>query len=401
MRAIRSEKIVTPDGILDGHLVLEEGKIIKVAEGELPANFDGEIIEARDRIVAPGFIDLHIHGAGGWQVLGVDEGAILNLARFLASNGVTSFYLTPGTIGKDILVSSVAKQAGAIKKQQEEPAGSGAEMLGIHLEGPFISKEEKGAMDARNILPCSLADMKELEEAAAGFLSRVTLAPELPDALEMIKYLTEKGYTVAGGHTNASYEEMMQGIEAGVRVANHMYNAMSGLHHRKPGAVGAYLTDERVSCEIIADGIHVHPKVIELTLECKGLDKVYLISDAIIAAGLPAGNYQFAGHKIEITEEGLSRLPDGTIAGSTFLMNRTFRNLLQVIGLSLEEAVQISSLNPARMAGVADRKGSISEGKDADIVIMAADYQVEYSLARGELYASPGQDPTVYLNKSI
>lgn len=402
-KALACNEIVTPEKIISGYLIINGPKIDAVTE-KLPLGFNGEILDLSHKTIFPGFIDLHIHGAGGWQI-GNSPEDVTNMARFLAYNGVTSFYPTLGTFKKEKILQTLIdlneimeNQMSDITPNEETPL---AELLGIHLEGPFLSKKEKGAMPEEYLLESSIEIMEEFEKAAPGKIARVTAAPEKKNALELIKYLDNKGYTVAGGHTDATYEQLKAGIDAGITVANHMYNAMRGLHHRKPGTVGAYLTDDRVSCEIISDFIHVHPAVIDLTLRAKGMDNVYIISDTIIAAGLPPGVYEFAGRKIKIDKNGISRLENGTIAGSTILMSKSFRNLMTELGLSKRETAQLTSANPARIAGVYDRKGSLEGGKDADLVIVNQDYEVEYSFVRGQKSNYPGRDKEEFIRRDL
>ncbi len=398
---IRSRKIVSENGIVNGYLVIRDGQIKKIRSGEVKD--DGKVINVLDQMVIPGFIDLHIHGAGGWQV-GSDSEEIKNMADFLSYHGVTSYYATISAVEKKELKSTISAINNTIAEQYidiEAGKESGAEILSIHLEGPFLNSKKKGAMQEKYFLDSAIGTMKEFEEISEVGIGRVTLAPEKNNALSLIKYLTKKGYTVAGGHTDSTYEQMKAGIDAGITVANHMYNAMSGLHHRRPGAVGAYLTDDRVSCEFIGDTIHVHPAALNLLLRAKGVEKAYLISDAVLAAGLPAGNYQFAGRKIHIDETGVSRLTDGTIAGSTFLMSEGFKNLIKVLGLSWIEAVQLASTNPARIAGVLDRKGSLKAGKDADIIVINENFEITYSLVRGVFHKTPEKNVKGLLRKDF
>jgi len=378
--AVKSNKIWYNKEFIKGNLLIENGTIIEVTKTSIPDSFSGNIIDALEKIILPGFIDLHIHGGGGYAVKPGHE-EIQKLKKFLAYRGVTAFYPTIGTIEITTLKDTL-KTIRNLKKKNKE----GAEILGVHLEGPFLSKEEKGAMPEEYILESSIDKMKELEEAGQGVIKRVTVAPELNKSRELIEYLSDKGYTVAAGHTDGSYEEVKKGIDAGISVANHMYNAMRGLHHRRPGAVGAFLSEDKVTCEIIGDGIHVHPAVIFLTYRAKGIKRIYLISDAIIAGGLKAGEYEFGGRTIYINEEGISRLEDGTIAGSTAFMLEGFKNLISKANIPFKHAVQMASENPARVAGVFDRKGSIKKGKDADLLIMDENWELEKTIVKGKVF---------------
>ncbi|MFW6381313.1 MAG: N-acetylglucosamine-6-phosphate deacetylase [Bacillota bacterium] len=387
---IKSNRIVTPGGITGGCIVVKKGKINEISDSTAIPEVrggTGEIFDAGDNYVVPGFVDLHIHGAGGYEVM-ADSEEVKKLARYLAARGTTSFFATTGTVPISKLISAINGITGAIEYQKDAPE---AEILGIHLEGPFVNVAEKGAFSPEFILPGSVEVMKELEEACRGHLARVTLAPEIKGGMEVTEYLREQDYLVAGGHTDASYEETMAGISAGISIANHMFNAMRGLHHRKPGAAGAYLVSEDVTCEVIGDFIHVHPGVIKMLFRSKGEDGVYLISDAVIAAGLEPGKYNFDGREIFVDSDGISRLADGTIAGSTFLLKDGLKNIIDGLGLSLEEAVRFTSENPARVANVYHRKGALAPGKDADIVVLDENYNVRKSFVMGKEVAEQNE----------
>ena len=398
IKAIKSKNIVTPSKMISGYLIIENGKISKVTKDGIPENFEGEILDVGNNFVLPGLIDLHIHGAGGWGAGYEDE----QMAKFLAYNGVTSYYPTLGTVKKEKFIESLSSIESLITKKERKSSEKSisSEILGIHLEGPFLSKEEKGAMPEEYLLESSINIMEEFEKYSNN-IARVTVAPEKKNSIELIKYLKKKGYIVAGGHTDSSYEEIEKGVDAGITVANHMYNAMRGLHHRRPGAVGGYLTDDRVICEIIGDLIHVHPAVIDLTLRAKGLENVYLISDAILAAGLPAGKYSFAGREITINKKGVSRLQDGTIAGSTMLLSKSIVNLIKSLDLAMTQIVKLASENPAKTAGVFDRKGSIAKGKDADLIVLDENYKLKYSFVKGNVVNKPDKKVKNLINSAL
>ncbi|MTI94541.1 MAG: N-acetylglucosamine-6-phosphate deacetylase [Firmicutes bacterium] len=391
--ALSGARIVTPQAMISGHIVVEGGRIVSIQPGVAPRGLEN--YDMGDDLIVPGFVDLHIHGAGGWDTATPE--AALKMAKILAYNGTTSFYPTPATSEMEVFLSALAAVKGATDRQTEMfEAGNeaGAEMLGLHLEGPFLNKAKKGAMPEQYLLAPSLETLSLFEEQAPGLIRRVTIAPEIPGGLELIAELCRRGYVVAGGHTDATAEQMTEGIDAGITVANHMYNAMTPLHHREPGVTGSYLTDDRVTCEIIADGIHVHPLAIEIALRCKGQDNLYLISDAVLAAGLPAGDYQFLGRQINIDDKGVSRLPDGTIAGSTCLMPVGFRTIVETLGHDPVLAARLAATNPARVAGVLERKGTLEPGKDADITVLDKDYNVTYCCVRGVWHKTPDKSAT-------
>jgi N-acetylglucosamine-6-phosphate deacetylase len=255
----------------------------------------------------------------------------------------------------------------------------------------MLNPRKKGAMPAECLLPAHGALVERWLEVGRGHIRQVTLAPELHGAPYVIRMLLAQGITVSGGHTDASYEETLAGIDAGVTVANHMYNAMRGLDHRAPGAAGAYLTDARVTCELICDWLHVHPAMVKLVLAAKGLDRVTLISDAVQYSGLPAGYYPHGPVQLHIDQAGTCRLPDGTLAGSTFHQVAGVRNLVTRLGIGLEEAVRLASTNPARVARVSDRKGRLQPGFDADIVALDGDLQVKWTMVEGRVAYEAGE----------
>lgn len=382
---LSGSRIVTPDAIISGHILIEAGKIVSVNSGPAPRDLDN--IDVGNNLILPGFIDLHIHGTGGWDTRTLQS--TQNMARILADNGVTAFYPTPATSEINVFMASLRAVWQAAEAQRTQSGETGAEIIGIHLEGPFLNKERKGAMPEEYLLMPSLETLEQFEEQAPGLIKRITVAPELPGGLEFIGELRRRGYVVAGGHTAASADMMKKGIDAGITVANHLYNAMTGLHHREPGALGAYLTDDRVVCEIIADAIHVHPLAIEIALRCKGQNNLYLISDAIIASGLPAGDYEFLHRKIRIDQRGVSTQADGTIAGSTCLLPVGFQTIVETLGHSPVLAARLAATNPARVAGVLDRKGSLEAGKDADITVLDGDYRVSHCCVRGVWHKTP------------
>jgi N-acetylglucosamine-6-phosphate deacetylase len=255
-------------------------------------------------------------------------------------------------------------------------------------------------MDVSVFRQASIAEVDHLIELSGHTIRRMTLAPELPGALELTKHLVSRGVAVAGGHTNATYEQTVAAIDGGVRISNHTYNAMTGLHHREPGALGAYMLDDRVLCEIICDFLHVHPAAIKVVLRVAGADRVSVISDAIPAAGMPPGDYQLLARQVHIDEQGFSKMANGTIAGSTRLMLDGLRNLVEGAGVAWEDAVHITSQTAARAIGLGARKGSLAPGKDADLVVLSPDWQVAYTVIGGQIVRRPG-DPAPTLNPAF
>ncbi|MEW8978701.1 MAG: N-acetylglucosamine-6-phosphate deacetylase [Symbiobacterium sp.] len=376
-------------GLVDGYVLVDGGRIAAVGAGPVPASLEGvERVDLPDCHLIPGMIDLHIHGAGGWPVEPAGVEGLQALGRYLAAFGVTGFLPSASAYP----LADLESLAGRVRAATGV-AYDGAAILGLHLEGPYLSPRRPGAMHLENLRTPSVSEAERLLAAGGGTVRRISLAPELPGALDLIRYLARNGVTVAGAHTDATYEETLAGIDAGVRLATHTYNAMRGLHHREPGALGAYLTDERVTCEFIGDLLHVHPACVKLLLRAVGYERLCLISDAIPAAGLSPGHYRLWGRDLYIDEEGFSRLADGTIAGSTKLMLHGLRNLVEKLGVPWEQVVRMAALNPARVIGISDRKGSLAPGKDADLVAVGPDWQVRWTVVEGRVVRRPGDPP--------
>jgi N-acetylglucosamine-6-phosphate deacetylase len=390
LQLFTSRRIQSEHGEIDGYLLVAVGKIVEVAPGPVPEALSGvECIDVgQDRII-PGMIDLHIHGAGGWPVEGVGAAELRNLAQYLAAFGVTGFLPSASARSPEVLEQTVT----AIREAMREAPS----ILGVHLEGPYLNTAMKGAMNANVFRAPSAAEVDHLIELSGGHIRRVTLAPELPGALEVATHLIARGVAVAGGHTDATYDQTIAGIDAGVRIANHTYNAMKGLHHREPGALGAYMTDDRVLCEVICDFLHVHPAAVQVLLRVAGVDRVAVISDAIPAAGMPAGDYDLLGRRVHIDEQGYSKLANGTIAGSTKLMLDGLRNLVEGLGVAWADAVHMTSFTAARAIGLGARKGSLAPGKDADLVVLSPDWQVRYTVIGGDIVRRP-EAPAPALN---
>lgn len=397
MLLLQSRAIHTEHGTVDGYLTVAGGRITAVAPGRVPRNLAGvPRIDATDGRIIPGMIDMHIHGAGGWPVEGVGPAELRRLARYLAAFGVTGFLASASARSLPVLEECLDAVRGAM----DAATTDGAAILGVHLEGPFLSPAMKGAMNPELFRAPSIPDMERLLARPGHIIRRVTLAPELPGALELAAFLIAHGVAVAGGHTDATYDQTVAAIDAGVRIANHTYNAMKGLHHREPGAHGAYMTDSRVLCEVICDFLHVHPTALQVLLRTAGPDRVAVISDAIPAAGMPPGEYRLLGRAVRLDEQGFSRLAGGTIAGSTRLMLHGLRNLIEGLAVSWEDAVHMTAFTAARALGLGARKGSLTPGKDADLVVLGPDWRVRWSIVGGQIVRRP-DDPDPELNPAF
>lgn len=329
--------------------------------------------------VLPGFIDLHVHGGMGADTMDATPDALATMAQFFAEQGVTGFCPTTMTAPHEQILKAVKNVAAAAPLYASTP---GARVLGIHVEGPYISPLFPGAQPAEYIQEPSLEKFNALLDA--GPIALITLAPEMNGAAELIKFARDKGVVAVIGHTDASYEECVAAVEWGASQATHTYNAMSGLHHRRPGTLGAVLSLDEIDAQLIADNIHVHPAAMKILSRCKGADRTILITDAMRAAGLDEGNYTLGGQKVTVTE-GACRLEDGTLAGSILTMDQALRNFMAATGLSLDQAWAATSRNAARSLGLDDRLGSIGEGYWADIVLLDERYEVVATIVGGEV----------------
>jgi N-acetylglucosamine-6-phosphate deacetylase len=387
---LRSREILTPKGVVDGHVVVDDGRIEAVAAGDAPTDPPGSIVDVRPHRVFPGLIDIHVHGAGGWSVEAGIADEIRALARFLAASGVTAFQPSTAALPPE----GLENVAVAVREAMDDPPADGARILGLHSEGPFLSPEKPGAMNPSFFRDPSREEVEHLARVAPGALRHLTIAPEQPGAVDLVRWLAERGdVTVSGGHTEASFDQAVAGIDAGIRLSNHTYNAMRGLHQRDPGALGAFALDDRVTCEVIGDGRHVHPAAMELLVRVAGPQRICLVSDAVFPAGLPPQTYDLFGQEARVTEEGFSVFPDGTLAGSAQLLLYGVRTMVEQVGVPLEAAVRMAASQPAGVAGVDDSKGSLAPGMDADLVVVSDTWEPVWVLVEGRVVRSPDTAP--------
>ncbi|MDA0632510.1 N-acetylglucosamine-6-phosphate deacetylase [Nonomuraea sp. MCN248] len=369
-------RIVTPDGVHEGWLTIEDGRITHVGHGAAPR--PGHSLGGRH--VVPGFVDLHNHGgAGGSFPSGEQEGA-RDAVALHQRHGTTTMMASLVTDTPERLARAVASLA--------ELCDDGL-LAGIHLEGPYLARARCGAHDPELLREPSPAEFAGLVEAGRGHLRMLTIAAELPGALDVIRAAAAAGVIAALGHSEAGYERTLAGIEAGATVATHLYNAMPQLGHRAPGPIAALLQDERVTVELINDGVHVHPAMLRLACAVAGAGRVAMVTDSISATGLSDGEYLLGPMRVRVLD-GVARLAEGgSIAGSTLTMDVAFRRAVQELGLSLPEASATTSLTPARALGLADRVGSIAVGKHADLVVLSGDLEVAGVMRRGDWVTEP------------
>jgi N-acetylglucosamine-6-phosphate deacetylase len=378
--------LLTPtESIPSGALVIsDEGKIAYAGPMEDAPQAEGKRLDLRGLFLVPGFIDIHVHGGKGitFGESGRAEDELGGYSEWVAGNGVTGFLASLAAPDQRALVDLVGRYVRVM--QQGLP---GAEALGIHLEGPFISKEKKGAFNPQWLRPPSMEEAEAVLKAGQGWIRQITIAPELPGAGEVASRFRREGVVVAFGHTNSDYATASAALTGTFTHVTHTYNAQRGFQQREPGAFGAILASEQVTAEVIADGIHSHPAAIKILLRCLGSDRVALITDAMAGAGLPDGNYHLIGQPVTV-KEGKATLADGTIAGSTVLLNECVRNVHEWLGVSLAEAAKMASLVPARAMGLGARYGSLRPGREASLAAIDAQARVRLTTVRGKVVYS-------------
>jgi N-acetylglucosamine-6-phosphate deacetylase len=381
VRAIINGRVILENCILEDKVVLFDTQIkelINKIEFEKNVNegsYNGiDIIDAKGSYVSPGFIDLHIHGSGGRDAMDGELEDLKVISQSIAQNGVTGFLPTTMTMSKE----KIYKALDNIKEGMKLDLG-GAKVLGAHMEGPFINPKYKGAQKEDYIIEPDYNFINGYEDV----IKIITLAPEKDNNSQFIKSIKENTNIVLSiGHSDATYEEAMESIEKGVSHATHLFNAMSPLNHRKPGVIGAVF-NSNINCELIADKIHVHPGVFQTVINIKGVNKVILITDSMRAGCMKDGVSELGGQKV-IVKDNSARLEDGTLAGSILTLNKAVKNMVENTNLNIYQAISMVSLNSAKDIGISDRKGSIEEGKDADIVIFDEEYNVRHTIVEGK-----------------
>lgn len=381
---IENARLFTPNRPdLMGWLLVEDGLIRSIGFGRPPDISDStsiQLLDAQGNNLLPGFIDLHVHGAMGHEVMDASPSGLEEMARFYASHGVTSFLATTWTANRE----SINKALDLVEELQGRIPG-GATLLGVHLEGPYLNPARCGAQDINLIRRAEKEEALEFLES--GVIRLLALAPEYDENLWLIDECMRHGITVSAAHTTANYEQMQRAVEHGITHLTHSYNAMQGLGHRELGTIGAAMTFPQIQCELIADNIHVHPAAQKILVDVKGPSGVILVTDAIRAAGLPDGEYMLDERSIHI-QNGAVRLTDGTLAGSVLTMERALQNVHSATGRTLAEIWVMSSLNAARAIGVSSRKGSLEVGKDADLVLLDESFNVKLTIVNGEIIFS-------------
>jgi N-acetylglucosamine-6-phosphate deacetylase len=374
--------LVTPTTVLDPGWLLTEGKSIKSLGSGHPLDFDSgsitRVIDCRGMAVLPGFIDVHVHGSVGYEVMDASPERLADMARFYARHGVTGFLATTWTAGHFETLNALR----AVSVQMGQQADDEARILGVHLEGPYLNQARCGAQDVNQIRRTDRAEASDLLDS--GLVRRLALAPEFPENLWLVDECVRRSVTVSAGHTDATFEQMQIAVAHGLSQVTHTFNAMSPFNHRQPGVVGAALLLPELTCELICDLVHVHPAAVRLLAQVKSPDHILLITDAVRPTGLPEGEYTIDSRSVRVQDRAV-RLPDGTLAGSVLTMERALQNFISVTDTALESAWQVTSRNPAGAAGLADRKGSLEPGKDADLVMLSPGFDVLTTVVEGKV----------------
>lgn len=363
-------------------IVIEDRRVQAVStrrQAELPAS--SQRFDFPEMIAAPGFIDIHIHGNAGHDVMEAGDDALAALQNAMAKHGVTSYLPTTVSAPEGRILRALENLAQAIARK-DNANQNGAVPLGIHLEGPFISHAKRGVHPPETLLPPSPALLDRFWQAAGGTIQIMTIAPELPGAVETIEHGRKLGVHSSLGHSNATAQEAQRGIAAGADHATHTFNAMRPLDHREPGILGAVLSEDRITADIIADGIHVDPSLVKLFLRAKGAEQAILITDAISATGMGDGTYNLGGLVVEVKGDRCDF--EGKLAGSVLTLDRAVRNVMSFAGWKLQQAIRLATYNPARLLGMTERKGMIIPGADADLVILNGEGKVVETFVGGE-----------------
>ncbi|MFE3886253.1 N-acetylglucosamine-6-phosphate deacetylase [Streptomyces lydicus] len=379
-------RIARPSGVVErGRITVEGGRIgdVHSRDVDLDEAVAGRVVDLTGHLIVPGFVDMHVHGGGGGSFSSADPEECMTVAETHRRHGTTS--MVASTVTGEL--TDLARQAAVLAELVQQ-----GELAGIHFEGPFISAHRCGAHQPELLRDPDPADVRKLLDAAHGTASMMTLAPELPGGLESVRLLADAGVIAALGHTDSDYDATRRAIDAGATVATHLFNAMPPLGHRAPGPVAALLEDERITVELINDGTHLHPAILRLAVGEAGAGRVAFITDAMGAAGMNDGMYPLGPMQVEV-KDGVARISSGptagSIAGSTLTLDRAFRRAVTLDGLTVDQAVQALSATPARLLGIDDRTGSLQTGKDADLVVLDAAYEVVGVMRRGEWVVRP------------
>ncbi|MFB4167818.1 N-acetylglucosamine-6-phosphate deacetylase [Virgibacillus sp. JSM 102003] len=367
------------EGVVNGSIVLEDSMIKEIHNNvDTTPPETAQIIDGQGLNLIPGFIDGHIHGAAGADVMDSTEEALDTMAEVLPKEGTTSFLATTITQSSESIEAALQNVAEYKSKRGQ------AEVMGVHLEGPFIEKSKKGAQPLEYIMKPDIGQFKKWQQLSGNKIKTITLAPEHDEDGTFIRSLFESGVNVSAGHTGTGFDGMKTAVDHGVRQVTHICNAMTGIHHRDIGVVGAAFRLEELRAELIADGIHVSPEMLQLIYSNMGSERLILITDAMRAKCLHSGAYELGGQPVNVTEDR-AVLDDGTLAGSILKMYQGAQQMLQLKDVSIRNVIEMASSNPAKQLSVFDKKGSIKVGKDADLLLVDDDLHIKYTICRGEI----------------
>lgn len=376
--------IHTEERVIQEGSVVIQGKNIEAVQSTSPGIPSPMKFPSHWHLI-PGMVNIHMHGILGADTLDGNIDAFKKMSASLSPYGVTGFLASTMTTP----IPKIEKALSAAHAYLKKESSPGAALLGIHLEGPFISKQALGVQKANDVLKPDIILFKKWQKISGNQIKIVTLAPEEDFDLKLVHYLISQKIVASIGHSEATYEQTEQAIDAGCTLATHLFNAMHPIHHRNPGCVTALLNDPRVFTEIIVDGIHLHPGIIQLVKKAKGIDRIILITDGLLVTGLPPGTYSIDGQVVEFRNNE-ARLTNGTLAGSVLTMDQALRNFMRMTGCSLQEAIKPIAENPAKCLGLFESIGSIQEGKNADFAILDEKFQVKMTVQKGMItYRSP------------
>jgi N-acetylglucosamine-6-phosphate deacetylase len=383
--AFTASRLFTPaEEIANPLLIVEDGRVSEISTRsakELPANTS--LLDFGDGILAPGFLDIHMHGGAGLDVMRASTSELPRLGKFLTIHGVTAYFATTVAAPLDATCTALSRLADAIESAANVPNGDTAQArpIGIHLEGPFLSHKRRGVHPPENLVEPTVAIFDRLWQAARGHVRMLTIAPEIPGAMEVIAEAARRQVCVSIGHSDAEMPTAKDAVKAGARHATHTFNAMRPLDHREPGIIGEVLSDDRITADIIVDGIHVAPEVVKVFLQAKGRERAVLITDAISATGMPEGRYQLGPIEVDVKDGKCTA--NGSLAGSVLTMDRAVRNVTRFSDWSLRDAVRAATLNPAQAVGLTAHHGALKPGADADFTVLTSTGEVVKTIVRG------------------
>lgn len=372
--------IITPFRLVkNGAIIIEKNKIYELGKSsdiEIPA--DCEIIDVSGRMVCPGFVDLLVHGGGGFGFADENENSIERVSKYFLKHGSTTVLASLFAKPEPQLLADLERVANYIEQNPE------SNISGIHMEGPYLNKELKGAMNENYLWSPSVESWNKMWEASKGYIRIMTIAPELPGAIDVMREAANKGVVLSIGHSMANYDEIEIAIDNGAAHVTHIFNAMRPFHHRNPGVILGALLRNELKIELIADTLHVHPAVMELLIKLKGASGIILVSDSIRAGGMHEGEYEFADQKVYMKEKK-AFLEDGTLAGSTLTLNQAVKNMVETANAKITEAIRMASLNGAKVINADHKVGILAAGKIADIVVLDDQYEVEMTILNGKI----------------